>query len=59
MVGFFTFTPEGKDTSYRAGSRHWDKATHKQHEAMDFTEGWEMVAKQLADLAEAEAGKTR
>jgi len=56
MVGFFTFTAEGKGTRYRAGSRHWDEATHKQHEAMGFTEGWGMAAKQLADLAEAEAG---
>ncbi len=59
MVGFFTFSPEGKGTRYRAGSRHWDEATHKQHEAMGFTEGWGTVAQQLADLAEAEASKRR
>ena len=55
MVGFFTFTPEGRGTRYRAGSRHWDEAAHKRHEAMGFTEGWGIVAGQLADLAEAEA----
>ena len=55
MVGFFTFTPEGRGTRYRAGSRHWDEATHKQHEEMGFTEGWRKVADQLAALAEAES----
>jgi uncharacterized protein YndB with AHSA1/START domain len=58
MVGFFTFTPEGSGTRYRAGSRHWDEATHKQHEAMGFNEGWTIVAGQLAELAEAEARRT-
>ena len=57
MVGFFTFTPEGPGTRYRAGSRHWDETTHKQHEAMGFTQGWTTVANQLAALAEAEAAK--
>jgi uncharacterized protein YndB with AHSA1/START domain len=55
MVGFFTFAPEGKGTRYRAGSRHWDEATHKQHEAMGFNQGWSTVAAQLAALAESEA----
>ena len=59
MVGFFTFTPEGTGTLYRAGSRHWDEAAHKQHEAMGFTQGWSIVAGQLAALAEAEAKKPR
>lgn len=54
MVGFFSFTPEGSGTRYRAGSRHWDEATHKQHEAMGFTQGWGIVAGQLAELAEAD-----
>jgi len=58
MVGFFTFTPEGKGTHYRAGSRHWDEAAHKQHEAMGFKEGWGIVAGQLAELAEAEARRS-
>ena len=58
MVGFFSFAPEGRGTRYRAGSRHWDEATHKQHEAMGFTPGWTAVANQLAALAEeAEAKK--
>lgn len=55
MVGFFSFTPEGNGTRYRAGSRHWDEATQKQHEAMGFETGWTIVAGQLAALAEAEA----
>ena len=55
MLGFFTFTREGNGTRYRAGSRHWDEATQKQHEAMGFTQGWGIVAGQLAELAEAEA----
>ncbi len=59
MVGFFTFTPEGTGTRYRAGSRHWDEAAHKQHEAMGFIQGWSIVAGQLAALAEAEAKKPR
>ena len=54
MVGIFTLTPEGAGTPYRAASRHWDEATHKQHEAMGFTQGWSIVADQLAAIAEAE-----
>ncbi len=59
MVAFFTFAPEGKGTRYRAGSRHWNEADHKKHEAMGFTQGWGIVAGQLANLAEAEASKSR
>jgi uncharacterized protein YndB with AHSA1/START domain len=55
MLAMFTFTSEDAGTRYRALSRHWDEATHKQHEAMGFTEGWGIVAGQLAALAEAEA----
>jgi uncharacterized protein YndB with AHSA1/START domain len=54
MVGFFEFAPEGGGTRYRAGARHWDEATMKQHEAMGFQRGWTQVAGQLAELAEAE-----
>ena len=57
MVGFFTFAPEGNGTRYRAGSRHWDAETHKQHQEMGFMPGWTAVAAQLAALAEAEARK--
>ena len=57
MVGFFTFTPEGRGTRYRAGARHWDEAAKTQHEAMGFNEGWAIVAGQLAELAEGEARK--
>jgi len=55
MVAFFTFTPEGAGTRYRAGARHWDEDKMKRHEAMGFTSGWTAVAGQLAELAEAEA----
>jgi uncharacterized protein YndB with AHSA1/START domain len=58
MLGFFHFTPEGKGTRYRAGSRHWDEASYKQHEEMGFNQGWSTVAAQLAELAEAEAKRT-
>jgi uncharacterized protein YndB with AHSA1/START domain len=58
IVGLFTFRPEGNGTRYRAVSRHWDEAAHKQHEAMGFTEGWGIVAGQLADLAEAHTRQT-
>jgi uncharacterized protein YndB with AHSA1/START domain len=54
MVGFFEFAPEGEGTHYRAGARHWDEATMKQHEEMGFQRGWTQVAEQLAELAEAE-----
>lgn len=59
MVGIFSFAPEGTGTRYRAASRHWDEATHKQHESMGFEKGWGIVAGQLAALAEAEAGRGR
>ena len=58
MVGFFTFTPEGTGTRYRAGSRHWDEAAHKQPEEMGFMAGGGKVADQLAELAEAEARRS-
>ena len=54
MVAFFELTPEGSGTRYRAGARHWDEAALQQHVAMNFSEGWGIVAGQLADLAEAE-----
>ncbi len=56
MVAFFEFTPEGTGTRYRAGARHWDEATHQQHEQMGFIAGWTKVAEQLAELAEAKSG---
>ena len=53
MVGFFEFEPDGPRTRYRAGARHWDLASQKQHEQMGFTGGWTQVAAQLAMLAES------
>lgn len=55
MIGFFEIKPEGYGTRYRAGSRHWDEAAHKQHEEMGFEEGWTKVAEQLAQLAEQQS----
>jgi uncharacterized protein YndB with AHSA1/START domain len=54
MVGFFEMTPEKNGTRYRAGARHWDEASMRQHEQMGFIAGWSKVAEQLAELAEAQ-----
>ncbi|HPG24738.1 MAG TPA: SRPBCC domain-containing protein, partial [Myxococcota bacterium] len=40
-------------TRYRASARHWDEASMRQHEEMGFVEGWEAVARQLAELVES------
>ena len=53
MVGIFTFEPEGQGTRYRASALHWDEESMKKHEAMGFDEGWNAVARQLAEIAEA------
>ena len=53
MVAFFSFSPEGERTRYRAGARHWDGAAMKQHEGMGFVQGWTTVSGQLAAIAEA------
>jgi uncharacterized protein YndB with AHSA1/START domain len=53
MVGFFELMPDGSGTHYRASARHWDQESMQRHEAMGFTEGWNAVAGQLAELAEA------
>jgi len=52
MTAFFTFEPDGDGTLYRAGSRHWNEETMKQHEQMGFAEGWAQCARQLADIVE-------
>jgi len=59
MVGYFHFTAEGSGTRYRAGARHWDEAAAKQHEEMGFTEGWTIVANQLAAIAEEMAREAK
>jgi uncharacterized protein YndB with AHSA1/START domain len=53
-VSIITFEPEGNGTRYTARVRHWTEAAVKAHEAMGFEPGWNMVAAQLAALAEAE-----
>ena len=55
MVAIITFDPEGSGTRYTARVRHWDEDALKKHEEMGFEEGWNMVAAQLAELAEEEA----
>ena len=55
MVAIVTFEPEGAGTRYTAQVRHWSEEALKRHEAMGFHEGWAAVARQLAELAEAEA----
>lgn len=59
MVAFFTFTPEGSGTRYTAGARHFDEESVKKHEAMGFEPGWNQCSAQLAELAEAEAGRAQ
>ena len=55
MVAIWTFEPEGAGTRYTARVRHWTAEAVKAHEAMGFEPGWNMVAAQLAALAENEA----
>lgn len=50
-----TFEPEGAGTRYTARVRHWTEVAVKAHEAMGFEPGWNAVAAQLAELAEADA----
>ena len=59
MVSITTFEPEGSGTRYTARARHFDAEAVKQHQEMGFEQGWGLVADQLAELAEAEAGATR
>jgi uncharacterized protein YndB with AHSA1/START domain len=57
-VTIVTLEPEGSGTRYTATVRHWTEAAMKAHEAMGFEPGWNAVAAQLAELAEAEASGT-
>lgn len=52
MIGGFELSPEKGGTRYTAWARHWDEATCKRHEEMGFIGGWQVVADQLATLAE-------
>lgn len=51
MVGIFALEAEGAGTRYTASARHWTQEACKQHAEMGFTEGWSIVADQLAQLA--------
>ncbi len=53
MTAVTTFEPEGEGTCYTATARHWTEDAKQQHEAMGFTQGWGIVADQLAALCEA------
>lgn len=53
MVGFWEVIPQGEGSLYRAGSRHWNEETMRQHDAMGFVEGWGVCADQLKALCEA------
>jgi uncharacterized protein YndB with AHSA1/START domain len=53
MTAVTTFEPEGEGTRYTATARHWTEEAKQQHEAMGFTQGWGIVADQLAALCEA------
>jgi uncharacterized protein YndB with AHSA1/START domain len=55
IITIVTFEPEGSGTRYTARVRHWDEEAVKRHEAIGFHAGWNIVAGQLADIAEAEA----
>jgi uncharacterized protein YndB with AHSA1/START domain len=54
-VTIVSFEAEGSGTRYTARVRHWSEAAVKAHEAMGFEPGWNMVAGQLAEIAEEEA----
>jgi uncharacterized protein YndB with AHSA1/START domain len=54
-VSIVTFEPEGAGTRYTARVRHWTAEAAKAHAAMGFEPGWNMVAAQLAAIAEHEA----
>ncbi|TPG12159.1 SRPBCC family protein [Sphingomonas oligophenolica] len=51
IVGFMDFAPEGDQTRYRGGARHWTREAMEQHQAMGFETGWTKVAEQLETVA--------
>jgi len=53
IVAITTFESEDAGTRYTALARHWSAESKARHEAMGFTQGWGIVADQLAALAEA------
>ena len=53
MIGVFEIAAEGQGTRYTASARHWTAAAMQRHEEMGFSDGWKVVADQLAELAEA------
>ena len=56
FVGIMEIQAEANGTRYTARARHWNDHDRKQHESMGFIEGWQAVARQLADLAEQTEG---
>ncbi|HWH16806.1 MAG TPA: SRPBCC family protein [Allosphingosinicella sp.] len=57
LVADFAFEVEGAGTRYTASARHFDEESLKKHGAMGFEQGWNQCSAQLAELAEAEAGR--
>ena len=53
MTGLFEIEPDGAGTRYRASARHWTAEAMEEHRGMGFEQGWNAVADQLAELAEA------
>ncbi|MFC0626254.1 SRPBCC domain-containing protein [Kribbella deserti] len=57
MTAEITLSDHPDGTDYRVVVRHGDPATRARHEELGFADGWGTVAKQLAVLAESEAGR--
>ncbi len=56
FVGIMEIQAEANGTRYTGRARHWNEHDRKQHESMGFIEGWQAVARQLAELSEKAAG---
>ncbi|MBV9842116.1 MAG: SRPBCC domain-containing protein [Sphingomonadaceae bacterium] len=52
MIGLFGFADEGSGTRYTAAARHWTEEAYRQHLAMGFDQGWNVVADQFKAIAE-------
>jgi uncharacterized protein YndB with AHSA1/START domain len=52
MIAIIDMAPEGEGTRYTARVRHWSDGALERHKAMGFEEGWTIVTRQLAEIAE-------
>jgi len=57
LTGIFEFAEDAGKTRYTGTSRHWTEEAKDRHAAMGFADGWSKMAEQLAEIAEAEAGR--